>query len=88
MGSGVARDLYLAPAVAQLINGLTEIQAHFAVLVGGEFGEYRADLFIFDHYGTVMGELESTRVEALQTLLERLEDHLANWQLNLALAGK
>lgn len=67
---------------------MTELQAHFAVLVGGEFGVYRADLFIFEHYGTVVGQPESTRVAALQNLLERLKDHLTNWQLNLALAGQ
>ncbi|KAK4498091.1 hypothetical protein PRZ48_010747 [Zasmidium cellare] len=84
----IAKDLYLAPADAQCINGLTELQAHFAVLVGGELGVYRADLFIFEHNGLVTGQPESTRVDALQTLLERLTDHLENWRLNMALSGQ
>ncbi|KAF2173751.1 hypothetical protein M409DRAFT_48684 [Zasmidium cellare ATCC 36951] len=83
-----ARDLYLAPATAQLIDGLTELQAHLAVMVGGELGVYRADLLIFEHNGIVLGQPESTRVEALRKLLERLTDHWDNWQLNLALAGQ
>lgn len=56
--------------------------------MGGEFGEYRADLFIFEHYGMVMGQTETSRVGALEKLLERLKGHLANWQLKLALAGQ